>query len=310
MTQRDRGKDDKPRRTRIYRHRMLDGTRWDAFTPRDDDIILCSPYKAGTTWMQTMCALLIFQSPEFPAPLSKLSPWLEAPYGPIAEVLERLEIQKNRRIIKSHTPLDGLPYFEHLPYLFIARDPRDIFISFTNHLANQDSDMRMMSGLTPWPQDEIPKDPCEFFRKWMTTSAIEGEEDGWPAWSVLKQAETFWRYRDCPNIHLFHYADLLADLDGQMRRLAAILDIPVDEAIWSDLVNAAGFESMKQRAAMLVPSGGRAWKDPAAFFAKGTHGRWQGILGSEELELYRQAMAERIPPDLAEWLENGGSIGR
>ena len=251
-----------------------------------------------------MC--LVYQSPEFPAPLSQLSPWLEAPYRPIAEVMAGLNAQTNRRIMKSHTPLDGLPYYDQPTYVFIARDPHDIFVSLTNHIANGVADVRMISGLPPWPRDEIPDDPPAFFRKWMTTSGIPGEHDGWPAWSVLNHAETFWRFRSCTNIHLFHYADLLADLDGQMRRLAAILDIPVDAELWSGLVEAAGFDSMKQRAPLLVPSGGSAWKNPAAFFAKGKHGRWQDVLGADELALYRRAVAERVAPDLADWLENGG----
>ena len=66
---------------------------------------------------------------------------------------------------------------------------------------------------------------------------------------------------------------------------------------------------MKQRALQFVPSGRRAWKDPAAFFAKGENDQWKDVLGAAELALYRRAMAERIAPELADWLENGGEVG-
>ena len=33
--------------------------RWQTFSARAGDIIISSPPKCGTTWMQTMCALLI-----------------------------------------------------------------------------------------------------------------------------------------------------------------------------------------------------------------------------------------------------------
>lgn len=42
-------------------------------------------------------------------------------------------------------------------------------------------------------------------------------------------AATYWRHRGCANINLFHYADLKADLNGQMRRVSEIPDIPVEE---------------------------------------------------------------------------------
>ena len=219
----------RPRWTRIYRHRQLDGERWKAYRPRDTDIIVCSAYKAGTTWMQAICAMLVYQNPELPAPLSKLSPWLEVPYAPIADIVAALEGQTKRRIIKTHIPLDGLPYHDSVTYLFIGRDPRDIFVSLTNHIANSPSDVGFMNGVPRWPYDEIPDDRRAFFRKWMTTPGLPGERDGWPAWSVLRHAKTFWRHRGCANIHLFHYADLKADLDGQMRRVSGVLGIPVDE---------------------------------------------------------------------------------
>ena len=295
-----------PRWSRIYRHRLLDGDRWKSYTPRDDDIVVCSAYKAGTTWLQSMCALLVFQSTEFPAPLSALSPWLDVPRVPIDEVMARLDAQTHRRIVKTHLPLDGLPYHEGLTYLFIGRDPRDVFVSLTNHIANVRSEIRLPDGRPPWPRDEIPVDLRAFFRKWLTTPGVPGEQDGWPAWSALSLAETYWRHRGCPNVHLFHYADLKADLDGQMRRLSAILGIPVDEAHWPGLVDAARFDSMKRNALQFGPSGpSTIWLDPAAFFARGENGQWRGLLGEEELALYKEVMTERLAPDLAEWLENG-----
>ena len=293
-----------PRWTRIYRHRLLDGERWRAYTPRDGDIIVCSAYKAGTTWLQNICALLVFQSTEFPEPLSRLSPWLDVPRVPIDEVMARLDAQTHRRIVKTHLPLDGLPYHEGLTYLFIGRDPRDVFVSLTNHIANVRAEVRLPDGRPPWPRDEIPDDPRAFFRKWLTTPGIPGEREGWPAWSALSIAETYWRHRGCPNIHLFHYADLKADLDRGMRRVSAILGIPVDESRWPALVDAARFESMKRNAGQYGPS---IWKDPAAFFASGANGQWRGLLGEDELALYRGLMAERLAPDLARWLENGGA---
>ena len=48
-------------------------------------------------------------------------------------VFARLEAQTRRRVIKSHLPLDAVPFFPELRYLVVVRDPRDVFMSFWNH---------------------------------------------------------------------------------------------------------------------------------------------------------------------------------
>jgi hypothetical protein len=103
-----------------------------------------------------------------------------------------------------------------------------------------------------------------------------------------------------------HYSDLLRDLEGQMRELATILGIDVDESAWPVLVQAATFENMKGNAEMLVPEADKnMWSSRQKFFHKGTVDQWQGVLGDEELTLYRATMQDRLDPELAQWLENG-----
>ena len=156
--------------------------------------------------------------------------------------------------------------------------------------------------------DRAPPDVTQFFRAWISKGSFPWEQDGWPFWSVLHHASTFWAYRDLPNIHLAHYGDLKRDLDGEMRRIARILDIEVEEALWPTLVEAAGFDSMKERADMLAPEVDlQAWSENKRFFNKGTSGQWRDVLTERELALYGRAVEERLDPALAKWLENGGS---
>jgi len=50
-----------------------DSTRWAEFVFRDGDIVISTRSKSGTTWIQMICALVVFQTPDLPAPLSELS---------------------------------------------------------------------------------------------------------------------------------------------------------------------------------------------------------------------------------------------
>lgn len=319
-----------PQRTQHYQNFMVDSARWDDFKFRDGDIIISTPPKSGTTWTQMICALLILRKPELDESLTTLSPWLDMDATPIEEVLAQLEAQTHRRFIKTHTPLDALPYREEATYLCVARDPRDVFISMDNHHKNMrpefiermqeamrqarddatDSEMESPSKTTSTPTTE-PATPEELrakFREWIADDGLPWRPDrpmGAPC--VLHHMQTFWTYRHLPNIHMLHYSDFLRDLEGQMRELAVILDIEIDEALWPALVEAATFEKMKGSAEMLVPEADKdMWTSRQGFFHKGTGDQWRGVLGDEECALYRSAMRERLDPELAEWLENGG----
>jgi aryl sulfotransferase len=92
-----------------YQSSEEDSGRWDDFPFRQDDIVISTRSKSGTTWVQMICALLVFQSPELPAPLGRISPWLDMLAAPREEVVGRLQAQQHRRIVKTHTPLDGVP---------------------------------------------------------------------------------------------------------------------------------------------------------------------------------------------------------
>lgn len=50
--------------TREYRTWILDSRRWQRYRPRADDIIIATYPKCGTTWMQRIVGLLVFQTPE------------------------------------------------------------------------------------------------------------------------------------------------------------------------------------------------------------------------------------------------------
>ncbi|MGC1781769.1 MAG: sulfotransferase domain-containing protein, partial [Acidobacteriaceae bacterium] len=119
-----------------YRSDEEDSARWIGFPFRRGDVVISTRSKTGTTWIQMICALLVFQTPELPAPLSELSPWLDHLTVPRADVYAQLEAQDHRRFIKTHTPLDGLPSDPLVTYLVTARHPLDVAVSLYHQGAN------------------------------------------------------------------------------------------------------------------------------------------------------------------------------
>src|SRR5436189_2961971 len=122
-----------PHRVRTYQSHHLDSTHWDRFRPRAGDVIISTSYKSGTTWMQRIMSLLVFGNRPLTDDLTGLSPWLDLRVVPLDGVIAGIEAQEHQRFVKSHLPLDALPYYPEVRYIWVARDTRDVFMSIFNH---------------------------------------------------------------------------------------------------------------------------------------------------------------------------------
>lgn len=300
-----------------YRSFIHDSARWDGFEFRDGDIVVSTSPKCGTTWTQMICALLIFQTPELPAKLSVLSPWLDMQTNRRDDVVAALDAQTHRRFIKTHTPLDGLPDEPTASYLCVGRDPRDVGLSWDDHMANMNIDALMTArgnavgfdDLGELPASEPPApDPIEHFWQW-TESDSPPTDNISTLRAVLHHVATYWGRRTDENIALVHYSDLCADLDGEMRRIAAFLGIDVDPSLWPALVEAATFDHMRERADDVAPDvGNHIWQDNKAFFRRGGVGeRWRSMLDDEGLARYERRLDALIASgettrEIVDWL--------
>ncbi|MCB1670720.1 MAG: sulfotransferase domain-containing protein [Gammaproteobacteria bacterium] len=302
-----------PERTHHYQNALFNGSRWDRFVSRTDDIIIATSYKAGTTWMQGICAALVFQQPRPPLPQDALTPWLDANFAPLDRVLDLLEGLQHRRYIKTHLPLDGLRFLPEARYIYVGRDGLDVFMSMWNHWHNMLPER--IEGLNNAPDrrgpilPQAPDDILSAFDDWLSRGSFPWESNGYPFWSHLHHARSWLEFRHLPNIHVVHFQNLLDDLGGEMRRIAAFLDIPVDESIWDSLVAGVTFDAMKANAAMMAPGGSKNnWKDTGNFFHRGTSRRWEGVLGEAQVRSYRELSERELGVDLAQWLAHGGQL--
>jgi len=263
--------------------------------------------------MQGICASLVFQAPEPPMPQDQLSPWLDANFGPIEDVLAQLEVLQNRRYIKTHLPLDGLRFFKEVKYIFVGRDGKDVWMSLWNHWHNMRPEvidnLNNAPGREGPPLVHPPEDIGLAFDEWLTRGSFPWENNGYPWFSHLHHAKTWWEYRHLPNILNVHYDDLQKDTDSEMRRISAFLDIPVNEELWPTLLAGVSFDSMKSNASKMAPGATEGiWKDTSNFFHKGTNKRWQGVLMDKQIAAYNSLAQAELGSELANWLEFGGHI--
>jgi hypothetical protein len=288
---------------RSYASAEEDNARWLSFPFRDGDVVISTRSKHGTTWMQMICALLVFRSPELPEPLGDVSPWVDRLTEPQADLFARLSAQTHRRFMKTHTPLDGLPIEPEVTYIVVARHPLDAAVSLYHQGDN--IDRARLRELVGSPEPERPAAHRPALSDWLVEWI---EDDPAPSESLESLPGVMWHLADAwerraePNVVLVHYDDLQRDLGGAMRGLAARLGIAVDERAWPALVRAASFSEMSARADLLLPDRNGVLKDPAAFFRRGTSGAAREVLSPAELRRYEERVRRLAPAELVAWV--------
>jgi aryl sulfotransferase len=109
--------------------RMFDSSRWNHVKLRDDDIIVATWAKSGTTLTQQMVAQLVSGGEDDGVAAMSSSPWVDVRFMmPLDALAAMLEAQTHRRCLKTHLPFEALPYSESVKYVYIGRDARDVLV--------------------------------------------------------------------------------------------------------------------------------------------------------------------------------------
>lgn len=291
-----------PQKVRELHSNHFDSTMWNDFKFRDDDIIISTYAKSGTTWMQQIISQLIFNGEEG-LEVAEMSPWIDLRVPPKQVKIPAVEAQEHRRFIKTHLPVDALVFSPKAKYLYIGRDGRDVLWSLYNHHITANNIWYEALNDTPGlvgPKIGKPLDSIvDYYHEWL-------DKDGYPWWSMWENVNSWWEIKDLPNVMFVHFAKLKEDMPGMIRRIASFLDISIDESKWNDILKHCSFDYMKDNATKSVPLGGAFWDGGAkTFIHKGTNGRWREVLTTEESEKYEKIATEKLPSECAHWLSTG-----
>jgi aryl sulfotransferase len=302
-----------PTRTRHCQNHHLDSTRWDHFQPRSDDICIATSMKAGTTWTQAIVANLLHPNGVFPAPVWTLNPWIDFRGVPLDLIMDGLEAQDHRRCVKTHLPMESLRFLPELKYIFVSRDGRDVAMSLWNHWSKYSELAYAEANDTPGlVGDKFPEpsgDFHDYVKEFFSRGWFEWESDGYPFWSHLHNVQSWWEWRHLPNVLFLHYGDMKADTAGAIGKIAAFLDLDVDDARIVDVEARCTMKAMRADADNYVPDGGSSWKGGAkTFIHKGVNGRWRDVMTEAELALYEKACDRVLDDDARRWLEEGGAV--
>ncbi|ESO02472.1 hypothetical protein HELRODRAFT_65652 [Helobdella robusta] len=208
------------------------------FQMKNDDILVVSFPKSGTTWVQEIVTqILALQSTISTDRHSNIEdrfPYIEYPYPGLKSLKDR----PSPRLLKSHLPYWFMPQSVSNnvgKVIYIARQPKDVCVSYYNFL-------KMISFLNYSGSFQ------NFFQNFLEGTVAYGP------W--IDHVTSFWEHRNDPNILFITYEDLHSNSPKVIKRIADFLGTVLTDQQINEIAKETKFEKMKDN-----PSVNYSWWD-------------------------------------------------
>ena len=241
------------------------------------DVVVNTYSKSGTTWVQQIVKLLRSDGKEDGTTISDAIAWLDCGDGyPNYRPLENLT---RPFYFKSHMPYErcpgGLPHTTQAKYIYVARNPKDVAVSYYHH-------MRAYKGIDFSGSWDV------FFNLFLTGRVYFG------AW--FDHVLAWWRYQDRENILFLKYEDLSSNIREGVEKIAEFIFANTPPAnVLDEVAKQCTFNSMKEN-----PAANFSWVNPhrhpdaPPFLRKGTVGDWMNYFTTEQNAEFDAVYAEKM----------------
>ncbi|MGH8141682.1 MAG: sulfotransferase domain-containing protein [Steroidobacteraceae bacterium] len=206
--------------------------RFGDYRPGVHDVLVCSYFKSGTNWTMQIAVQIahlgqasfehihdLVAWPEtrsrfgksIAVPITDEDPWRNAPTG--------------LRVIKTHLPMDKVPYDAAARYICVVRDPKDVFVSSFHFVRDT-----MLGPLMP--------SKARWLENFLSPDAISG------SWAA--HLHSYWQARQRDNVLFLTYEEMKRDLPGTVRRIAQLMGVALSGEQFDAVVQQSSFGHMKQ----------------------------------------------------------------
>lgn len=207
--------------------RLMD--EFEGYEPEAHDVMVCSYFKSGTNWTTQIVAQIAHRGHAEFDHIHDIVPWLELPERtgftvPLADESTWRNSPTGLRAIKTHMPFDKLTYTPAARYLWVVRDPKDVFVSGYHFLRST-----MLGPMMPSVQ------------KWLDVYLSEDTYIG--SWAA--HLDGGWQRRNEENVLFLTYEEMKADLRGTVERIAGFMGVELTAHELEEVVRRSSYAYMK-----------------------------------------------------------------
>ena len=256
----------------------------EGFEPTAHDVLVCSYFKSGTNWTMQIAVQIAHRGRAEFEHVHDLVPWPEMPdrlgYAVPLDVAEpRRSSPTGLRIIKTHLPLDDVPYSPAARYICVARDPKDVFVS-SYHFVRAMVLGPLMPTVAHWLDAFLSPDA--------------------PVGSWARHLASGWHARRRSNVLFLTYESMHADLGATVDAISAFMGVQLQADERAAVIERSSFAYMK-RVGHKFDAPGAPWAERrGSMMRRGESGTSAELLTPEQqlrIDAYWRAELERIGCD-------------
>ncbi len=200
------------------------------YAPTAHDVFVCSYYKSGTNWTMQIAVQIAHRGNAEFEHIHDLVAWPDMGVRsriaiPLDDDGPRRSAATGLRIIKTHLPLDALPYSANARFICVVRDPKDVFVS-GYHFTRAMILGPLMPTVAAWLDAYLSPDT--------------------PLGSWARHVASGWAIRERSNVLFLTYESMRADLPAAVDRIAAFMGVELAPAERAAVIERSTFDYMKK----------------------------------------------------------------
>lgn len=234
-------------------------------------------FTVGTTWTKQIVKLIWNKGEEDRRKVVSALPWLENEKR--VPTIKYADEMPSPRGFNTHQPYSmmagGLPHTTPAKYIYIARNPKDVCVSYYYHMRA----FKAMNYYGTWD---------EFYQVFVSERAPLG---GW-----FDHVLEWWKHKDAENILFLKYEDMKKDCHALVKRIGEFLGYDMKEEVVDKVAEQTTFQAMKAN-----PAANFEWPEiytrkpgEQPFMRKGVVGDWKNHFTLEQNAEFDAIYAEKM----------------